>query len=742
MTSKIEPGENALALELHQALACHSAGELGEAETLYRSILEKDSEQPDALHLLGVIAHQRGDYKEAARLISTAVQHAPDYAEAHLNLGNTLKALNHGAKAIDSFRRAVRLKPDFAEAYCNLGNALIDNGDLDEALAHCHKAILLKPDLADAHNNLGNAYRLKGELKDALSAYQSAVSADPHHADSHFNLGLTYREIGDLDAEFSAYREATRYAPHCDLFWDALASSLEMLSFSSADAKLWQDLDALITKASIRTEPLIRPVLSALIHHPVCAEQLATTEARLSPFELRSAAAALSDISLLLRLMSSNIINDTAIEGMLAQLRRAMLLERNTLTTEPKALPFAAAMALYCFTNEYALTETTAETEAVKALETEIGARICGGQQLDKLFLSVLAAYRPLHTYPWAPALSDMTWCTALEPIVIRQINEPLEEKELDHGIKALTLIDDGVSSAVREQYEQNPYPRWSSGIFNNAPMKIEAYLRTPSIRIELGDYVSPERPSVLIAGCGTGQHALVAAKRYASASLTAIDLSRRSLAYGKRMSKNFGIDNINFRQADILNLGDQGLAFDIIECCGTLHHMADPVAGWRALISVLRPQGLMKIALYSETARQQVVRARAMIAERKYGATPQDIRRCRQDIIDAVKAGDTGFAQLLDFNDFYSLSGCRDLLFHVQEHRFTLLQIEEILASLDLRFLGFEIGHSRIVEQFREANPTPEAWTSLQTWHMFEQQNPDTFGAMYQFWCQKEAEA
>jgi len=398
-----EPDANALALTLQQALARHSAGELGEAETLYRRILEEDAEQPDALHLLGMVTHQRGDYEEAARLISTAVQHAPDYAEAHLNLGNTFKALNHNAKAISSFRTAISLKPDFAEAHCNLGNALIDNGDLDEALAHCHKAILLKPELADAHNNLGNAYRLNGQLEDALSAYQNAVSADPHHADSHFNLGLTYRELGNLDAEFSAYRQAARLTPQNDLFWDALASSLERLSFPRADAALWHDLDALIARESIRTEPLIRPVLSALTHHPVCAERLASTDASLSPSDLMNAAVALSDIPLLLRLMSSSIINDTAMEQMLTQLRRAMLLERNTLATEPKALPFAAAMALHCFTNEYVFAETAAETEAVTALEAGICARIGNGQQPDKLFLSILAAYSPLHTYPWAP---------------------------------------------------------------------------------------------------------------------------------------------------------------------------------------------------------------------------------------------------------------------------------------------------------------------------------------------------
>ena len=87
---------------------------------------------------------------------------------------------------------------------------------------------------------------------------------------------------------------------------------------------------------------------------------------------------------------------------------------------------------------------------------------------------------------------------------------------------------------------------------------------------------------------------------------------------------------------------------------------------------------------------------------------------------------------------DFFSLSECRDLLFHVQEHRFTIPQIEEALEALKLRFLGFELRDQAALRKFRKSYPGKHALTSLPVWHKFELENPDTFRAMYQFYCKK----
>ena len=176
---------------------------------------------------------------------------------------------------------------------------------------------------------------------------------------------------------------------------------------------------------------------------------------------------------------------------------------------------------------------------------------------------------------------------------------------------------------------------------------------------------------------------------------------------------------------------------FDLIESVGVLHHMEDPLAGWQKLAALLRPKGRMNIGLYSETARQHIVEARSMIAEKGYTGAADDIRQCREDILEMARYGNRSMAEICLIGDFYSLSTCRDLLFHVQEHRFTLLEIEKALQMLGLVFLDF-VMKNEVREKFRQMYSSRESLASLTLWHAFELTNPDTFLGMYQFWCRK----
>jgi SAM-dependent methyltransferase len=182
------------------------------------------------------------------------------------------------------------------------------------------------------------------------------------------------------------------------------------------------------------------------------------------------------------------------------------------------------------------------------------------------------------------------------------------------------------------------------------------------------------------------------------------------------------------------MRLGTLGRTFDLIESNGVLHHLADPWAGWRVLLALLRPRGFMRIGLYSETARWGVVAARALIVQAGYGATPAEIRRFRHDL---MQREDDLARNVMWFNDFYSTSECRDLLFHVQEHRMTIPQIGAFLAAHDLQFLGFEID-PETRRRYAARFPSDATMTDLDRWHAFEQDNPHTFANMYRFWVQK----
>ena len=188
--------------------------------------------------------------------------------------------------------------------------------------------------------------------------------------------------------------------------------------------------------------------------------------------------------------------------------------------------------------------------------------------------------------------------------------------------------------------------------------------------------------------------------------------------------------------QGDILELDTLKRAFEVVECVGTLHHMADPVCGWRTLVGLLRRGGFMKIGLYSEAARRHLVAARAFAAERGYGPNARDIRNFRREIM--ALAADHPAHRLTLMRDFYTTSSCRDLVFHAQEHRFTLPTIARVLGDLNLEFLGFELANPVPRALYRAAFPDDSDLTSLENWHRFEHDHPDTFSGTYQFWTRK----
>ncbi len=142
-----------------------------------------------------------------------------------------------------------------------------------------------------------------------------------------------------------------------------------------------------------------------------------------------------------------------------------------------------------------------------------------------------------------------------------------------------------------------------------------------------------------------------------------------------------------------------------------------------------------MNLGFYSEVARRNIVRIRALITEHGYGSTSEEIRKCRQLLIDFDKSADYG--STLESPDFFSLSTCRDLLFHVQEQRMALSDIKAFLGENRLQFLGFNID-AVVLHEYKLRFPNDRAAINLDQWQIFENDNPDTFKNMYQFWIQK----
>jgi predicted O-linked N-acetylglucosamine transferase (SPINDLY family) len=232
---------------LAMAIRHRQAGRLAAAEQICRRILQAEPDHADALHLLGLLAHQLGRYAAAVDYLGRAAELRPqaaacqvnlaaaygalgkldevvaccrralaidpNYAEAHNNLGNALRAQGKPEESMACYRRALELRPNSAQAQNNLGVALQDRGEGAEAIARFRRALELRPDFAEAHNNLANALKDQGKLDEAVACYRRALQLKPDYAEARFNLAGALGCQGKLDEAVQGYRRALELRP-------------------------------------------------------------------------------------------------------------------------------------------------------------------------------------------------------------------------------------------------------------------------------------------------------------------------------------------------------------------------------------------------------------------------------------------------------------------------------------------------------------------------------------------------
>ncbi len=762
--------------ELNQLGALYNTGRYAELENHALFLIKQYPDSGIPWRGLSLALQMQG--KDALHALQKTAELIPGDANVHSNLGLALLDLGQAAAAASSFRRALKIKPDFAEVHSNLGYALYILGQYEDARASCRRALELKPDFAEAHNNLGNALKALGLLDNAIASYRHALKIKPDFAMVHNNLGLALQALEQPDDAEASYRRALEVMPdYVDAFNNLAGlllargeniSALDFIlrSLLIEDRRETKDLFVASVKhlkfthagdpvraAMIRalSEPWCEPIELVRVSSSIVklnrtvgqciARAVAAWPQRLAAPELYGTAgiAPVSEDALLCRILESAPVCDLEMERFLTMVRFTLLVaatgENFSGHMEGGVPGFYSALAQQCFINEYVFAWTDNEATQACGLRDVLAAALVSDTQISVLQLLAVACYFPLHTLPSAARLLKRSWPRAVEELLTQQVREPEAEGKNRAAMPQLTAIDGEVSLQVQNQYEENPYPRWIRAAPTRSLGSLDEamHLTFPqSLFRPLGKHSTLD---ILIAGCGTGQHPIDVAHKFSDARLLAIDLSLTSLGYAERKSQELGLTSIEFAQADIMKLGSLGRSFDVIESIGVLHHLADPLAGWRVLLSLLRPGGIMRLGFYSEAARRGVVLAREFIAEHGYGSTAEDIRRCRQELMNSSES--TGFGFAIKSTDFFSTSACRDLLFHVQEHRMTLAGIDAFLRENNLQFLGFA-NQSDIFRGYRQRFPDDPAATNLANWQIFENENPDTFVGMYQFCIQK----
>lgn len=684
---------------LTEAARAHAAGRSAEAERLVRRALALRPGHPPALRSLGVLALEGGRWAEAEASFSAALAADPNARALQADIGIAQREQGRLPEALRSLSAAARDLPNSAPVRYHLAVTLRRAGALDLALQELRALSDLSPLDPEPWVLIAEVSLLRGDARGAEAGYRRALALRRPQPAVSRSLGQLLGQQGRAAEAIPVLVQALRESPTELSLYSALVDALFVLP--AATPELEPLLLALLERDDIDHQRLER-VIRALLPEPS-----AWPESPLAVGWLRRTLAADPSLEPRLRAERGRLLG---------------LAERE----EPVPIDWIEALALQSWYTEHAGRAAPGERERARALS----------ERADPAALAAFALFFPLDELPELRrrGLLRPGWeQRPLARLVRRSLVEPAEEERLARGLPALFPVSDPTSVAVQAQYEAHPYPRLV-GLHRPAPTRLSAWLGELFPTKGPWEGLDVEPVSVLVAGCGTGQQPISVARRLPGARVLGVDLSRRSLGRAARLAREAAVTNTRFAVADLQDLGVLPERFSFIDCVGVLHHLADPARGLAVLRKLLRPGGVLRLGLYSERARAEVVAARALIAERGWLPDDDGLDRMRAAALDAPE--ESPLAPLRRSIDLWTRTGLRDLVFHPCEHRFTPLGLQALLEGASLELLGFQALDPTLLPRYRAANPQDPSATDLAGWEAFEAQHPRSFAGMFLFWC------
>jgi len=614
------------------------------------------------------------------------------------------------------------------------GMAHHDAGRLDEAAAIYRRLLEASPRRPEPMVLLAAIAHGAGRPDEAVDLLTRAIAIFPGNAAYHHRLGLALEDLGRVDEALVAHANAIALGdpPGARA---GFGRSFALADRMPRDARLITFVVRAIVEAWIRPADLAGSAIALVRASPLLRDSIESARrGELAPAAVdallaRTEVAEALSHPLLVAILENTQACDWGLERFLAAVRASLLRSTAQGQDRPELLFIACALARQCFLNDYAYAVSPEESQQAAALAGRLAAEARAGATIAAVALATLASYVPLDSCEWPTDFAQRAWPAPLKALLVQQVAEPRKERELRASIPRLGAIDDETSLRVKGQYEQSPYPRWVR-LPAAQPMPFDAQVRALFPGVEIAALAPGAVTDVLVAGCGTGQESMDMARGMASSRVLAIDLSLASLAYAKRKAIEAGVANVEYAQADLLAF-ESPRDFDFVSSVGVLHHLRDPLEGWRRLAARVKPRGFMQVGLYSELGRRDLEAARALIATRGWKAEPADIRSARSEILASPE-----FAKVAALRDMYGMNECRDLLFHVQEHRYRLPQVKEMAESLGLQPLGLAVPGP--VARAFHARFGPARAGDLDAWDEYERAHPDTFSGMYVLWLRK----
>ena len=586
---------------------------------------------------------------------------------------------------------------------------------------------------AELYNILGVLYYNKNNIQDAEINYKKAISINPKFSLAYSNLGNLYSDNKNFFASISSYKEAIKIDPYNDQYLNNMALLLSTCKPDRYNEEWVEALElALIKKTMIydnNFHTLNQSSISILKLHSYYKKIKDLLFNNKNFTDLNQILNEFSKIKLFHLCIEDTKNFDTEFETFLRDIRYELLFNKEKIIFTNEILKFLQSLALHCHNNEYVSYESDNELIEVKKLKNEIETNISIIDNNTFINIIILGCYKDLSKYEW---IKKINFPFELLKIKERFVTIPIIEKKYIAKLEQIKPIQNKVSIDVKKMYEENPYPKWSHLKRSIKKVSLHEYLNINNI--QFNKINSNDRKTILIAGCGTGKEAILTAMTVKDCNIIAIDLSSKSLGYAIRKSKEYNINNIRFIQGDILDLPLLNIKFDCIFCSGVIHHMANPYEGLQVLNSSLKNNGLMKLALYSKLGRQKLYSIQQSVKKYPTNNLNRVINRFRHEIIESKNEN---FITLKNIGDFFSTSELRDLIFHIQEHQYTIPLIKKTIKKLNLNFCGFENINNHHLE-FIKFNSSNKNLYDLDHWDYFEKAKQDTFKEMYNFWLQK----
>ena len=241
------------------------------------------------------------------------------------------------------------------------------------------------------------------------------------------------------------------------------------------------------------------------------------------------------------------------------------------------------------------------------------------------------------------------------------------------------------VAAAVKDFYEQHPYPRPIDDLGNYRRRWQDRNRRRADFHLFWPDKPYADERTILIAGCGTSQAAKHAA-RCPEARVVGIDVSATSVRHTEDLQRKHDLRNLAVHQLSIDRVGELGLTFDEIVCTGVLHHLADPDVALRTLRDVLDPDGAVHLMVYSPYGRAGIYMLQEFCRHIGVQAGDEEIR----DLVVALAAlpARHPLARLLhDAPDFRQEAALADALLHPQDRAYAVPQLLDFISGARLTF-------------------------------------------------------